>query len=334
MLRGLACASVMLFHYLSRGPRAGWMDGAFLPLADAIAAYGYLGVHLFFMISGFVILMSAQGATPRSFIASRAARLYPAFWISASITTVAVWLAGDARFAVSLPDYLVNLTMFASWFGTQFIDGAYWSLAVEMLFYIYVWLALRFGLFDHIEWLLAAWLVVSAVNALRPMWPVEFWLNARWAPFFVTGSVFFMVRMHGVTALRTGLLLVAYVLSLFYALAEAARSDAISGYEPLLSGVIVVAVSGFFAVFAAIAFKRWTVAYSPMVAWLGVLTYPVYLLHQNLGYVVYGHLNGETGYPLFSLVLTTALVIALAWGVHMGFEKKIGPRLKRLILPG
>ncbi len=147
LLRGLACAAVVAFHYLSRGPRAGWMDNALFPAVDAIARYGYLGVHLFFMISGFVSLLSAQGATPRSFVASRVARLYPALWVAATITALTASMIGDSRFMVSLPQYLANLSMFPHWFHVPYVDGAYWSLAVELHFYIYVWLALRHGEF-------------------------------------------------------------------------------------------------------------------------------------------------------------------------------------------
>ncbi len=69
LLRGIACLSVLLFHYLSRGPRGGYMPGALWPMAESVARYGYLGVHLFFMVSGYVIFMSAVGRTPRAFVA-------------------------------------------------------------------------------------------------------------------------------------------------------------------------------------------------------------------------------------------------------------------------
>ena len=331
LLRGIACAAVVAFHYLSRGPRSGWMPDALFAPAEAVAAYGYLGVHFFFVISGFVILLSAQGATHRSFVASRVARLYPAFWVAASVTAAAVWLADDARFAVSIPNYLVNLTLLGSWLGVPFVDGAYWSLAVELNFYIFVWLALRLGVFHRMEWLLAAWLAVSVVNALRPMWPVEFWLNARWAPFFVAGSVFFRVRMLGLTALRIGLLAVSYLLALHYAMDEAVKLRSTPEHSDLLLGVVVCMITVFFGVFAAIAFKRWSVDYSRIVAMLGLLTYPVYLLHQNLGYVLYGWLNQLTAQPALSLAATLAAVVALALMIHYGCEKRLGPWLKRRV---
>ncbi|HRE16529.1 MAG TPA: acyltransferase family protein, partial [Rhodocyclaceae bacterium] len=181
---------------------AGLMPGAFVPIVEAIARYGYLGVHLFFIISGFVILYSAQDATPRSFLASRAARLYPAFWIAATLTSIVVWVSGNPQFAVGIVDYLVNLSLFPHWFDVPYVDGAYWSLACELHFYLLVWLVLRLGLMHRIEPLLAAWLLVSLLNAWHPVWRVEFWLDARWAPYFVAGCLAFLIRRNGFNAPR------------------------------------------------------------------------------------------------------------------------------------
>lgn len=48
------------------------------PVLSEVTRYGYAGVNLFFVISGFVILMSVWGRTAPQFIASRVSRLYPA----------------------------------------------------------------------------------------------------------------------------------------------------------------------------------------------------------------------------------------------------------------
>ena len=48
------------------------------PSLHQLSRYGYLGVELLFIISGFVILMTAYNRTIQSFVASQVARLYPA----------------------------------------------------------------------------------------------------------------------------------------------------------------------------------------------------------------------------------------------------------------
>jgi len=325
-LRGIACLAVVAFHYLSRGPRAGWMEDALYPGLEAIARYGYLGVHLFFIISGFVILYSAQEASPRSFFASRAARLYPAFWVAATLTAVIVWLSGDSRFAVSPAHYMLNLTMFPHWFGVPYVDGAYWSLACELHFYIGVWLVLRCGLLHRIEWLLAAWLMVSLINAVRPMWPMEFWLNAKWAPLFAAGCIFFLIRRGGLNRARGALLAFAYGLALHYAVVEAHSASNI--HSP---AIVIGIVSSFFAVCLYGALRPPQGLAWPGASLIGALTYPLYVLHQNMGYVLYEKARSLSGHPVLSLLGVTLLILFLAWLIHRAIEIPLGPRLRRLL---
>lgn len=56
------------------------------PKLSAVTAYGAMGVQLFFIISGFVILMSAHGRPVGQFAASRISRLFPAYWTAVLLT--------------------------------------------------------------------------------------------------------------------------------------------------------------------------------------------------------------------------------------------------------
>lgn len=330
LLRGVACLLVLAFHYLSRAPKAGWMLEADYPLLEPVARYGYLGVHLFFVISGFVILMSAEGASPRSFAASRVARLYPALWVGATLTAGTAWWLAEPRFAVSMRDYLINLTLFPHWFNARYVDGAYWSLAYELHFYLYVWLALRLGLARHFEWLMAAWLLVSVINAIRPMWPVEFWLNARWAPFFIAGGIFYKVRTAGVSGTRVALLAGSLIMAVFYAVFDRDSAHPPEGQvlRNLIVGGFVVAV---FGIFWLIAKGRLSLNESALTRHAGALTYPVYIVHQFFGAMLYERLRPLIGHAPLALALTTAIVIAIAWLIHAHVERPLGPRLRRLL---
>lgn len=331
-LRGFACISVLAFHFLSRGPQTGTMPGVDFPYAEALARYGYLGVHLFFVISGFVILMSAQGATPRSFVASRASRLYPALWVAATLTAGAAWLLSDVRFAVSGADYLVNLSMLAHWFKVPYVDGAYWSLGYELHFYILVWLVIRLRQMPRLEWLLAGWLLVSAVNAARPMWPVEFWLDAKWAPLFIAGGAFYLIRTQGATRFRLALLAACFVLAQVYAIRDATAPHAagIHGAAPLV-GVVAAVICAIFALFGLISAGRLRMQPSPFIFYAGILTYPVYVVHQNLGFMIYGGLHSLSGMVIGPLVLMLVAVLLIGWCIHTYVERSLSQVLRRWI---
>lgn len=337
LLRGVACAAVVLFHFLYRGQQDAWIADAAPSWLAEMARYGYLGVHLFFIISGYVIFMSAQGATPRAFVASRAARLYPAYWVAATLTAATAWALGSSTFAVSVRDYLINLTMLTHWMplsaNVQFVDGAYWSLAVEFQFYLLVMLVLFAGRLSRVEPLLVGWLVLSTVDFVHPMYRPEVWLALEWAPLFSAGILFYRMRHLGLDRQRYLMLWWCYVLALAFAtrpavLAIGAAGDAAGG-----GWVIAGVITACFAVFALIAARRWTLGASPLVVWAGLLTYPVYLLHQNIGYMVLEALRPVVGSFALRLGLVLLLVGVLAVLLNRLVERPFGPWLRRRIDP-
>ena len=331
LLRGVACTSVVVFHYLSRAPREGWMKDVPLRAFEPVARYGYLGVHLFFMVSGYVIFMSAIDRTPRAFVASRVARLYPALWVAASITMCLAHWFGDSRFMVSVPDYLWNLTLVPQYVSARFVDGAYWSLAVELQFYILIWITLRASLMARVEWLMAAWLVLSMVNAIRPVYPIERWLIAQWAPLFVLGATTFLVSAYGWSASRCALLAAAGVLSLWNAALEAQRlGREWHGTGPSTLIVCATLISAG-ASFMAVGLGRVVVRKSRWASTPGMLTYPVYLIHQIAGYIIYAAVLRATASPAFGLAAALIFSAAIGAAIHFGAEKSLGPRLRRLV---
>jgi peptidoglycan/LPS O-acetylase OafA/YrhL len=157
LLRFVAAVAVVFFHWSFRGAAADDRSTFSYPPLWPASQYGYLGVELFFMISGFVILMTASSGSLKRFVASRVARLYPAFWACCTITVVVVWLWGQPAAAVTLGQYLVNLTMLSDFVHVPSVDGAYWSLFVEIRFYAWVALLLAMGLLPRLELLLWLW---------------------------------------------------------------------------------------------------------------------------------------------------------------------------------
>ncbi len=87
----------------------------------------------------------------------------------------------------------------------------------------------------------------------------------------------------------------------------------------------------FFIVFTGIALNKWTLGRHRFIAVLGALTYPLYLLHSNIGYVVYAKMFSMTQNFAFSLAIAATLVLMLACAVHYGIEKTCAPNLRRWI---
>ena len=331
MLRGVACLSVVMFHFISRGVDSRWLPAAPLPMLEPLARYGYLGVHLFFMISGYVILLSALGRTPRAFVASRVSRLYPALWAGATITMLVTFWHGDPRFAVSWIDWVWNMTLVPQYVGANFVDGAYWSLAVELQFYVVVWLALMARLEARIDQLLWAWLLLSLVDAIRPMYPVERWLIANWAPLFTIGATAFLATRHGWTRQRLLMLTVAAGLMLWHARHEVTYvATQFRGAPPVFPVVAAILVA-FVLLFLAISTGALHVPKTRWATLPGTLTYPVYLIHQYAGYVVFTLLVNQHLNPDLALAIVFVVVVAVATAIHHLVELPLAPILRRLV---
>ncbi|MBG0509792.1 acyltransferase [Agrobacterium sp. MOPV5] len=98
---------------------------------------GKIAVVMFFAVSGFVIpfsLLKVNKAPLRSFAISRFFRLYPAYWGSMVLALLIIpQLRGDV---FTLSQIIANGTMLQQFLGQQNILGVYWTLQIEILFYV------------------------------------------------------------------------------------------------------------------------------------------------------------------------------------------------------
>ena len=309
-LRGLAALMVVLFHYL---PYYHQLYGhGFEPWQWL--AFGRYGVHLFFLISGFVIFMTlTRTSGPGWFALARGFRLLPALWAGIAITMISVALLGPADRAVSLTDALINMTLLHEYFGVPHVDGAYWSLVIEITFY--AWIALIFyslgqgRRFTVVLWL---WVLVSYAGVIywRQL-PTELeflvkdLLFVRYAPLFVSGMLLYRWYQGGTLPPGQALLL-----------ALAIGHSLIAYRAPY--NLFVLGCYGLFAL--AIAGRLDWLVNRPLL-WLGRLSYAFYLVHQNLGYGVIGwaYQQGLPG-PV-GVLLALFLALVLAWLINIAIER-------------
>lgn len=339
-LRGFAALIVVGFHYFHAGVRDGSIQGEQNPILYAVFSYGYVGVHLFFMISGYVIMMTAQNASVRQFVASRVSRLMPAFWVCMTLTVLIELAVPAAPFQPeSWAQYAAHLTMLPRVFGQNFIDGAYWSLAVEINFYFWVGVAIATGQLKRIETLLMLWLCLSLVNFVRPMYTVELLTSAQWAPLFTAGAFFFLVRQSGWTARRCGVLLGSAALACMYLWRENGQGDSMQRLFALNVSpnnlVIEVILLSYFAFFFWMVRRKVPMSASRWSDLSGRLTYPLYLIHQHAGYALFSVAAASGLIASWGMTLVTlgmiALALLVAWAVNVGVEKRLGPVLRKWI---
>lgn len=331
-LRFIAALMVVMFHWAFRGGAThDYTDLVYRPLLPA-AKYGYMGVELFFMISGFVILMSAQGRSVRQFAVSRIVRLYPAFWACCTISALAILAFGDPHFKIGLWKYLANMTMLSNFmpFDVQLVDGVYWSLFVEIRFYVFVALVVWLGWLPHTERLLWAWLGVSALLQLAPESRVCDWLIGHHAPLFIAGACCYRMHAEGMTRERLLLLAASLPVALYDVVVGAHDLDRRYAAYHLDAMWAAVLLAGFYLVMFTVATRGIGVLRYKAAVACGALTYPLYLLHEDIGFMIFNRLAGRLNTSLMFWG-TMALLLLLAWSVHRFVEEPLSRPLKRLL---
>ncbi|WP_175692717.1 acyltransferase family protein [Burkholderia ambifaria] len=332
MLRFIAALAVVFFHFAFRGYAADDLTIMHYPLLEPISRYGFLGVHLFFMISGFVILMTAGDASIKKFVASRAARLLPAFWVCCTITFLVTLAIGGGRFTATWSQYILNMLTLGGGFGADPIDGAYWSLGAELRFYRLVAILIIVGQIGRSERWLFVWLIGTVLVEAFPFIKLKTFLVTDYAGFFIAGAACFLIRAHGLSRSLIVLLCASWALSLYHEFQLLPYFSEHFGLD-LNPAVIGIVMTSFFVMLLWFALRRAPILRSARWAWFGAVSYPLYLIHQNVGYMLFNLVDVTVNKDvLFWGVIAGAIVFALT--VHIAVEKPVARPLRRGIVLG
>ena len=319
-LRGVAILSVVLYHYFQRFPDYTPYGGRLFQWTE----YGYLGVHLFFIVSGFVIAFTLERTSgAATFFRNRFFRLWPAMVVSSSLTFSILSIV-DTPFAdfmhVGIRGFLPSWTFTAPFIWKPFIavdnyiDGAYWSLFVEVRFYLW---AIVVATFVGAKRLPAV--LTGAVAVLAPVWhlsinpPLMFYLETLffvpYLPLFAAGALAHQAFINR----DRGLALAGFALT---------WGATLSFLE--FRGEIIIVTIFFLAFLVLVVRRRWLHALSatPLV-WIGSISYSLYLLHQNIGVSLLSAL--PVGWPTWFYILAVlavfGVVVCLAQLVFVGVER-------------
>ncbi|MEU3978816.1 acyltransferase [Streptomyces sp. NPDC026672] len=337
-LRLLAALMVAFYHYGGRGGPVGDAWGTSpqqqFPTLHTAFSYGCLGVQIFFVISGFVICMSGWGRPLRSFFASRVSRLMPAYWVAVVLVTAVFALPAVAYRTVSPSDALVNLTLLQEPLGIDRVLGVDWTLWAEIRFYaLFALLVVLPGASRRrVILFCACWIMAAAIaqGAHQPL--LDIVLMPEYAPFFVGGIGLYLVHRDRGDALAWGIVAVSFLIGQHYAVRSLWNATDPNAFAHRTSfGIIAVIAFGFLAV-AAIALGWLDWANWRWLTVAGALTYPFYLVHEHLGWVVIHALHRGLHLPsAVTFTATLATMLLLAWLLNRFVEDPLTPRLRKAL---
>lgn len=336
LLRFFAAISVMLYHYLFRGWAANDRSALYFEKFGSFFKYGYLGVDLFFIISGFVIIGSIKHRSISKFIISRISRLYPVYWICVLLTYLVIVFLGTPKYDAEFYQLIWNLSMFQNYFGIESIDGVYWTLFIEMKFYIFVvgfYLLINKIKETTIDNIIIIWLLISFFKLLLPNLFLLRILNyvfiLDWSAYFIAGMVFYQMRNNGANIKYFVLLVICYLLSIYYALGKIEHLELKyhTNFSPNIIGLVILM---FFGTMLMISVNRLKYFNSRRFLYFGMLTYPLYLIHQNIGYIIFNRFNNDINKYLL-VVMTITLMIGISFVLSRFYEPFVSNLIRKIL---
>lgn len=323
-LRGLAVLGVVLYHFTYRYHFLyGHSPDFGLRLYD-----GRHGVTVLFMISGFVIPMTVdRGQHTTDFILARSYRLFPAYWCAVLISYAVFATVGLPGRNVDSLTALVNLTMLQEFLSVRHVDGAYGFLTILICFYAFVAFALALGMRRHLLLMLSLSVVVGlALHLADARMPIDDfpgwdWMIARTGVvhLFLMGVVLYEIRSGW--HLRHACVFCLCVLSAFCTRSHLREFSVVIVLMLLMTLATQVRVP-----LLANRFLLFT----------GGISYSLFLVHQNIGYVIIRacYARGLSGYwgLIFAIAVTGFLAVLVTYLVerpansylrrkHLGWRK-------------
>jgi peptidoglycan/LPS O-acetylase OafA/YrhL len=313
-LRGLACLSVVLFHFTSKYAE---IFESKLTTNFIDFKYGGIGVSFFFIISGFVIFLSIKNVrSAKHFLKKRFLRLYPIFWICMLLTFVVMNLSPLDIFHREYMDLLANVTMVPDVFGYKRIDGAYWSLLPEIMFYICVAGLIVINKVQDVRLLSIVWLLLMFGSLFMDIMPLRILFNLKFGYLFLIGINFYEIKFKKPSfynhLIITGCILMGLL-----------KTE--NNIKQILLITIVI-------VFYLFVYDKLNWLKTKPLIFLGKISYPLYLIHQFIGYlIIYFLINSGIHNPVVLLLAPIIILIIVSFILTDFIEKPLVKALKKII---
>jgi peptidoglycan/LPS O-acetylase OafA/YrhL len=312
-LRFMAAVFVMFYHYLP------FIKTEIGSESFNFFKYGYLGVNFFFILSGFVIMASAQNRSAIKFGLLRALRLYPAFIACLLITLSVLFFLKvplPSVSAISLNALIIN-----DYFGVPNVDDVYWTLQAELKFYACIFCVIFIGGIRHYKWWLSIWLIMAICHHfIKQPFFMGWFISPAYSFYFIGGVAAYLIFNDRKNKYALGVFLVTMVFAMVKSW------DQINGFVSVVNRIdrvfAILMTLTFFVFFILLRNLDKYFRSTRLMIVLGGMSYPIYLLHSRAGGSILRSLNESIG-SVLSLIVTIFIVLAVSLAVHVMVEKPL-----------
>ena len=308
-LRVVGAASVISFHYFSNGISNGSVTSIGLTPFSEIAKYGYLGVQLFFVVSGYLILMSTNRSA-WEFAKGRVKRIYPLYWMAIILITAITYLPTLSKNQPDFLQILASITMFPTAFDQGWIDGAHWFMLIEIQFYLLIFVLLKLRAGKHLPTIFPIWAIVILIWYVFDLNRFNIWYLYGPFSFICGGAIIYSIKQSGWNLLRVVGLIAAITGGLYSRLGSLDYLSEIRNTQ-YSATVVTVIVLIIFGLLLLTLLPKISNMHIPGAVFLGAITYPLFLIHGRLGYMALERFATEQNkYFVYSLLIILAISIA------------------------
>lgn len=293
--------------------------------------FGWIGVEIFFVISGLVISLSASQSSPKDFFRGRFLRLVPAAWICSTITLVFALYAKDGSAHEILLRYIRSVTFFPK--GSQ-IDGSYWTLGIEISFYTCIFFMLYIQQWKRFTTLILILTIMSTAynifiyNAENPQAYLKRYYDImllRHGCEFSLGALIYRIKFYSIKPIYVILVFISLIGGTYECLTQATHNNL---DKPIVLSIWLASclVLFLFVLFNERISSGISESTRKMVRQMGIMTYPLYLIHQVVGgvFLYYFVIWGIEKHA--ALLLTISIILILTF-----FISTIEPHLKNIL---
>lgn len=324
-LRALAAINLVFFHFTHvYQVKYGYVGSLGFELP-----YGKYGVQLFFMLSGFVNAMTLLRKRKASdFLVNRVLRIYPSFWLVVLLNVLLFSTAPIALGSITPQTVFANFTALPSLFGAENMEPVTWTIQIELIFYGIILLMFLTGALERTFRTVCCFVILSLVGCLS----IDY-----------MGSINPNTTSYSVLTFFRGLFILDYLplfaIGMLLHEIYSKRGNRWLNIAGVLFSAIVfhtidnyghnpVITVGFIGLLTASAYGKLPFLRLKPFVFISVISYALYLVHNNLGCIVIYYSNHAGLSPLASMTLAIVVMTLVAAAYTYWFEQPLTRKLK------
>lgn len=295
--------------------------------------WGWMAWSVFFVLTGFLVQPKREKI--REFIWGKVIRLYPGYW-AAMIICFAVTHCFLPELAVSIKDFLIDLTMLGNYLGCLSVVGVDWTLSINLVYYAFIVIVMlinkKWARKKTFDWLAICWSLVACCISVMQNNGIEnrymkisgILLASSYAHMFLSG-----IALRRISTRENGwekwLGVLALTLIEHWLIFN--NADFMAFYS-IFVGLFLTCALCKTSKGTDVKINRRVILSEPFV-FIANISYPLYLVHEYTGFAMIKVL--ETNGVLNEVILIPVITVTMfvAWVIHRWIEVPIDKALRK-----